>query len=52
MGIVWIALSLLGTLMCIVGLLFTLPIANLMFTIGYLMLTGQPVRQPNRAFEP
>jgi uncharacterized membrane protein len=52
MGIVWIALSLLGTLLCIVGLLFTLPIANLMFTIGYLMLTGQPVHQPNRAFQP
>lgn len=41
-----VGLMALGILACLVGWLATMPIAMMMITISYLMMTGQPFSQP------
>lgn len=39
-------LSIAGTLTCYIGQLVTFPLSMLMFAVGYLLITNQPVRDP------
>ena len=43
LGLVSGALSVAGACMCYVGLLLTIPIASMMFTVAYLKMSGQSV---------
>ena len=43
-----LGLAIVGLLMCCVGAIFTYPIASLMWAVGYLMMTSQPVHHPDQ----
>ena len=40
------ALGIFGVLMCYVGIILTMPLATMLFTIAYLRITGQPYAVP------
>ena len=41
MGLIALGLAILGAMLCFVGLLFTYPLASVMFSVAYVMMTGQ-----------
>lgn len=43
-----LGLATVGMLMCCVGAILTYPIASLMWAVGYLMMTSQPVHHPDQ----
>ncbi|QDV69848.1 hypothetical protein Poly24_35660 [Rosistilla carotiformis] len=49
MGLISMGLSMLGALLCGVGLLVAVPVVSMMMTICYLMMTGQRFWQPRAA---
>ncbi|TWU31711.1 hypothetical protein [Novipirellula artificiosorum] len=44
--VISVGLSMLGNLLCYVGLIVTQPLTLLMFAVGYLVLTNQPISNP------
>ena len=44
-GVYSFIVAVVGMLMCYVGLLFTLPIYSMLWTISYLMITRQPMQR-------
>ena len=47
LGLLQMALILLGMMALCIGLLFTVPLSGLMWTVAYLMITGQPIARPS-----
>ena len=43
MGLIMFGLQLLGVITCYVGMIVTIPLILLMFTVGYLMMSGQRI---------